>query len=164
MDKGHAGFSLQFHCLVVGVVVGAGYQADLCAQVLGVFYLHQRGTVRHADDAFDAAAGGCQRHALGVIARRAGDDALGALFLGKLADLIVSAPDLKAAGDLQVFGLQVELAVTVQAGGLDEVGAAGNVFEHKGGVVILSKVSMTIYFLSFLYSRHAVGMDAGILV
>ncbi len=49
VDKGHAGLSLQFHCLVVGVVVGAGYQADLCAQVLGVFYLHQRGAVRHAD-------------------------------------------------------------------------------------------------------------------
>ena len=70
-----------------------------------------------------------------MIARRAGNDALGAFFGRKLADLIVSTSHLEAAGGLQVLGFQVELAVLGQLGGLDEVGLTGNVLEHKGGVV-----------------------------
>ena len=35
----------------------------------------------------------------------------------------------------QILGFQVELAVLGQLGGLDEVGLAGNVLEHKGSVV-----------------------------
>ena len=135
MDEGHAGLFLQLHGLVVGIVVGAGHQADLCAQIFGVFYLHDGGTVRHTDDALDAAAGRGQGHALGMVAGRAGNDALGAFFGRKLADLIVSTAHLEAAGGLQILGFQVELAVLGQLGGLDEVGLAGNVLEHKGGVV-----------------------------
>ena len=135
MDEGHAGLFLQLHGLVVGIIVGAGHQADLCTQVLGIFHLHDGGTVRHADDALDATAGGGQRHTLRMIAGRAGNDALGAFFGRKLADLIVSTAHLEAAGGLQVLGFQVELAVLGQLGGLDEVGLAGNVLEHKGSVV-----------------------------
>ena len=135
VDKGHAGLFLQLHGLVVGVIVGAGHQADLCTQVLGIFHLHDGRTVRHANDALDATAGGGQRHTLRMVAGRAGNDALGAFFGRKLADLIVSTAHLEAAGGLQILGFQVELAVFGQLGGLDEVGLAGNVLEHKGGVV-----------------------------
>ena len=69
VDKGHARLRLQLHSLVVGVVIGAGHEADLSAQILGVFHFHDGGTIRHTDNALDAAAGGCQRHALGVVAR-----------------------------------------------------------------------------------------------
>ena len=137
VDEGHARLFLQLHGLVVGVVVGAGYEADLRTEVLGVLHLHDGRAVRHADDALDAAAGSSQCHALCVVARRAGDDALVALFLGELADLIVSAAHLEAAGHLQVLGLEVELAVLGEPGCLDEVGLAGYVLEDKGGVVDL---------------------------
>ena len=83
VDEGHARLFLQLHGLVVGVVVGAGYEADLRTEVLGILNLHDGRAVRHTDDALDAAAGSGQRHALCVIARRAGDDALVALLLGE---------------------------------------------------------------------------------
>ena len=135
VDKGHAGLFLQLHSLVVGIIVGARHQTHLCAQILGVLHLHDGGTVRHANDALDATAGGGQRHTLRMVAGRAGNDALGAFFGRKLADLIVSTAHLEAAGGLQILGFQVELAVLGQLGGLDEVGLAGNVLEHKGSVV-----------------------------
>jgi len=151
VDKGHAGLFLQLHSLVVGIIVGAGHQTHLCAQILGILHLHDGGTIRHTDDALDAATGSSQRHALCVVAGRAGDHALGALLLGKLADLIVSTAHLKAAGGLQVFGFQVQLAVLGELGCLDEVGLAGNILEHKGCMVdlIQSQHGFLPLFLSF---------------
>ena len=104
VDKGHTGFLLQLHRAVVGVIVGALDQLDLGTQPLGAFYLHNRGGIRHTHHTGYAHAGGCQRHALRVVARRAGNYALGALLLGQLADFIVGAAQLKAAGHLQIFG------------------------------------------------------------
>ena len=135
MDEGHAGFGLQLHRLIVGVVVGAGHQADLGPQVLGVLHLHDGGAVGHADNALDPLPGGSQGHALGVVARRAGNDALAPLLFRQLADLVVSAPDLEAAGHLEVLGLEVEAAVFGQQRRLDQVGAACDLFQDKGGVV-----------------------------
>ena len=148
VDKGHARLRLQLHSLVVGVVIGAGHEADLSAQILGVFHFHDGGTIRHTDNALDAAAGGCQRHALGVVARRAGNHAFFALFLGELADFIVGTAHLEAACSLQVFGFEVELAVFRQLGCLDEVGLACNVLKNKGGVVDLIQSQHDNYFLS----------------
>ena len=105
VDEGHAGLLLQLHSAVVGIVVGALDQLDLCAEALGALYLHNRGAVRHTDHAFNTHAGGGQRHALCVVAGRAGDDALGTLLPAELADLVVSAAHLEAARDLQVLGL-----------------------------------------------------------
>ena len=149
VDKGHVVLLLQLHGLVVGFVVGAGHKADLRAQIFGVLHLHQGCAVRHTDDAADAAPGSRQRHTLRMVARRAGNDALGALLLGKLADLIISAPHLKAAGGLQVLGLKVQLAVLGQLGGFNEVGLARHVLQHKGGVVDLIQSQHDRYFLYF---------------
>ena len=156
VDKGHVVLLLQLHGLVVGFVVGAGHKADLRAQIFGVFHLHQGCAVRHTDDAADAAPGSRQRHALRMVARRAGNDALGALLLGKLADLIISAPHLKAAGGLQVLSLEVQLAVLGQLGGFDEVGLAGNVLQHKGGVVDLIQSQHDRYFLYFFVMSFSI--------
>ena len=137
VDEGHARLFLQLDSLVVGIVIGAGHEADLRAEVLGVLHLHDGCAVRHTDDAPDAPAGSGQRHALRVVACRAGDDALVALLLGELADFIISAAHLEAAGHLQVLGLEVELAVLRELGGLDEVCLACYILEDKGGVVDL---------------------------
>ena len=148
VDKGHARLRLQLHGLIMGIIVGARHQADLCTEVLGVFHFHDGGTIRHTDNALDAPAGGCQRHALGVVARRAGNHAFFALFLGELADFIVGTAHLEAACSLQVFGFEVELAVFRQLGCLDEVGLACNVLKNKGGVVDLIQSQHDNYFLS----------------
>ena len=149
VDKGHVVLLLQLHGLIVGFVVGAGHKADLCAQIFGVFHLHQGCAVRHTDDAADAAPGSCQCHTLCMVTRRAGNNPLGAFLLRKLADLIVSAPHLKAAGGLQVLGLEVQLAVLGQLGGFNEVGLACHVLQHKGGVVDLIQSQHDRYFLYF---------------
>ena len=151
VDEGHARFFLQFHGLVVGIVVGTGHEADLRTEVLGVLNLHDGRAVRHTDDALDAAAGSGQRHALCVVARRAGDDALVALLLGELADFIISAAHLEAAGHLQVLGLEVELAVLGEPGCLDEVGLAGYVLEDKGGVVDLIQCQHIVFPILSLF-------------
>ena len=151
VDEGHARFFLQLHGLVVGVVVGSGYEADLRTEVLGVLHLHDGRAVRHADDALDTAAGSGQRHALCVVARRAGDDALVALLLGELADLIISAAHLEAAGHLQVLGLEVELEVLGEPGCLDEVSLAGYVLEDKGGVVDLIQCQHIVFPILSLF-------------
>ena len=135
MDEGHPGFGLELDGLVVGVVVGARHQTDFGAQILGIFHLHDGGAVRHADNAFDPPAGGSQGHTLGVVARRTGDDAPAPLFFRELADLVVGAPHLETAGHLEVFGLEVEAAVPGQQRRLDQVGAACDLFQDKGGVI-----------------------------
>ena len=154
VDEGHAGLGLQLHGLVVGIIIGAGHQTDLRAQALGIFHLHNGGTVRHTDDAPDAPAGGGQSHALCVVAGRAGDHALFALLPGELADLIIGSPHLEAAGHLQVLGLEVEVAVLGELGRFNQVGLAGNVLEHKGGVVdlIQSQHDDTSYLLSLIFA------------
>ena len=137
VDEGHAGLLLELDGAVVGVVVGTLDQLYLRAQALGAFHFHNRGTVGHADHTFNAHAGGGQRHALGMVAGRAGDHALGAFFLAQLADFIVGTADLEAAGHLQVFGLQVEICAGAKPGRGDQVGLAGDFFQYEFGVVDL---------------------------
>ena len=137
VDEGHAGLLLQFHRPVMGVVIGAPDQFHLGPQPLGALHFHQGRAVGHADHAADAHAGGRQRHALGMVARRAGDDAFGPFFGCELADLIVSAPHLETAGDLQVLGFQVEVGVGAQVGRCDQIGLAGHLLENESGMIDL---------------------------
>ena len=88
-----------------GVVKGAAEEHHLRAQSLGVVYLHQRGGGGHDDDCPAPGLLGGHGYPLGVVARRGGDEAALALFLGEGADLIGRAPDLIGAGDLQVLRL-----------------------------------------------------------
>ena len=118
VDKGVAVLLLQFQSLVVGVVVDTGYQADLGTVALGGLHLGDGGGIGQADQGRDAALAGGQRHALGVVAGGAGDDALGLFLIGKHSDFIAGAPKLERAGFLQALGLQVEGAVLGNAVGL----------------------------------------------
>ena len=109
MNKGHASFLLQLYSTVMCFVVGTGNKLHLCAEALGVFYLHNRCAVRHADDAFDAHAGCSQCYALGVVAGAAGDNAFAGFFRGELADFVVGTAYFEAAGYLQVFCFQIQV-------------------------------------------------------
>ncbi len=62
-----------------------------------------------------------KRNALRVVPRAAGDDALGLFLGGELADFIVRAAHLKAAGHLQIFGFQINIALRVQARRSDQI-------------------------------------------
>ena len=135
MNEGHAGLLLQLHGAVMRVVVGALDQLDLGTETLCALYLHNRGTVRHTDNAFDAHAGRGQCHALRMVARRAGNDALRALLRGQLADFVVCAADLEAACNLQIFGFQVQIGAGAQACGGDQVGLAGDLLQDELSMV-----------------------------
>ena len=135
VDEGHAGLLLQLHGAVMGIIIGALDQLYVCAQPFGALHLHNRRAVRHTDNALDAHAGGGQRHALRVVARRAGNHALGTLLGRELADFIVGTAHLEAAGDLQILGFQVEVGAGAQARGCNQVGLAGNLLQDEFGVV-----------------------------
>ena len=97
---------------------------DLGPVVLGIVHLHQGGGGGHDDGGGHAGGLGSVGHALGVVAGGGGDQAPFPLFLGQGADLIVSAPDLVGAGDLHIFGLEIDpvAAALGQGRGVDETG------------------------------------------
>ena len=137
MHEGVAHLVFQFQRLFVGVVVAALHQADLCAEALGGLHLGDGGGVRQADEGFDAVLGGRQRHALGVVARRAGDDAPGLFLFGEHRNFVPRAPHLEGAGDLQVFRLEIEFALRRDAIGPYHGGFPHDVFQHPLGVEYL---------------------------
>ena len=138
MHEGGARLLLQAHGLVVCVIVDAGDEAHLRSQAPGVLHLHDGGTVGHADHGPHAQAGGGQRHALGMVAGAAGDDAQGELLLGELVDLEVGASQLERARHLEVLGLEEEVGhLGDDVGGWDEVGPASDPLEDVGGMVDL---------------------------
>ena len=92
MNEGAACFLLQFTGTAVGVVVHALHELDTGAVALGVLHLRDRRAVRDADDSRNPAALGCERDALGVIARRARDDALRLLDVYKRQ--VIQHPDV----------------------------------------------------------------------
>ena len=100
MDQGRAGLLLGLDGCGVGVVIGALGQNDLRAQPLGCLHLADGGAVRHINHAAHALPRGGQGHALGMVAGAAGNNTGFFLLLRQLADLIVSASQLEAAGDL----------------------------------------------------------------
>ena len=135
VDQGGPGLLLDLQRLGIGVVIGPLYQTDLRPQAAGGLHLAQGGPVRHTYGAADAHFCGRQGHALGVVARAAGDDTRFLLLLVQLADLIVGAPDLKAAGYLQVLCLQVQLGVVAQLRRIDQVGPPGHLLQDIRGVI-----------------------------
>ena len=121
MDEGHARLLLELDGLIMGIIVGALHEADLCTETLRALDLHDRRTIRHADDALDAHLRRREGHALCVVAGAAGHDTVTALLLAELTDLIVGAAHLEAAGHLQVLGLEIHLRVRHEPRRRDEV-------------------------------------------
>ena len=107
-----------------GLVKDLTVEDDLGPVVLGIVHLHQGGGGGHDDGGGHAGGLGSVGHALGVVAGGGGDQAPLPLFLGQGADLIVSAPDLVGAGDLHIFGLEIDpvAAALGQGRGVDETG------------------------------------------
>ena len=81
-------------------------QHDLATAPAHGVDLDARRRARHDDRRRDPELGRCQRHALGVVAGRGGDDAAGP-HLGRQADdLVVGATDLEREDRLQVLALE----------------------------------------------------------
>ena len=99
--------------LGVSIVIDPRDQAYLRPVAPGRLDLGDGRTVRQADNGSDTVLGSCKSHALGMVARRAGDNAMALLLVGKLGDLVVSAPDLERACYLQILGLEKNIAVRV---------------------------------------------------
>ena len=92
-----------------GVVIDAGHQHHLRAVAAGGLHLADGRPGGHADHRLDPQPGCGQGNALGVVPRRAGDDAPGRLLRRQAADLVVGAPELEGPGQLQVFRLDVHV-------------------------------------------------------
>ena len=137
VDEGSASLLLGFHRSGVGVVIGAGHQHHLGAQALGGLHLADGGRIGHVDHALRPLAGGGQGDALGVVAGAAGDDSGLLLLVAQLADLIIGAPELEAAGHLEVLCFEIELRVAQKIGRVNEVGAARHLLEYEGCVIDL---------------------------
>ena len=131
MDEGHARLLLELDGLIMRIVVGAFHEADLRAEPLRALDLHDRRTIRHADDALDAHLRRREGHALCVIAGAAGHDPVTALLLAQLTDLIVGAAHLEAAGHLQVLGLEIHLRVRHEPRRRDEVRLPRHILQNE---------------------------------
>ena len=144
-DIGQALFFGQFHGVVCGVVEYGTLQDDPGPVLLGAVHFHQRCGGGHDDGGFHAGHLGGVGHALGVVAGGGGDQALGLLFFRQLAGFIVSAADLVGAGDLQVFGLEIDL-VAAQVGkilAVDKLGVRNHAAQNAAG------------FLELIQCKHA---------
>ena len=121
VDEGIALLVPQFQRPAVGVVVDALHQTDFRAVAAGGLHLGDGGPVGQADDGLDAVALGGQCHTLGVVSGGTGDDAPRLLLLRQLGHFIVGSADFKGAGDLQIFGFQIQLPAGAQLGGVEDI-------------------------------------------
>ena len=103
VDEGCACFLLAAHGSFICIIIGALDKADFRPKALGGFHLADGSAVRHEDHALRALARCGKSHALRMVAGAAGDDARALLLLGELADFVISAAQLKAAGYLEVL-------------------------------------------------------------
>ena len=89
-------------------------ELDLGAVALDALDLDARRVARHADHRVRAEQPRGTRHRLGVVARRVGDDAAGALGIGQRGDLVVRAAHLEGADGLERLRLQPGRVVPAQ--------------------------------------------------
>ena len=134
MDEGVTLAVSELQRFLIRIVIAALYQTNLSTVAFGGFHLGNGGAVRQADQRFDAVFRGSQCNALGVIAGRAGDDALCLFLVGQHGNFIGRASDLEGSGDLQVFRLQIQLTIRGNAVGPDHIGFPDDAFEHRPSV------------------------------
>ena len=137
MDEGQVALLLKFHRAVIGVVIHALDQLHLGAVALCCLHLGDRRAVRDTNQGRDAAVRRCQRNPLRMVSCGTGDDAMGLFLVGQLRNLIIGAAHLKGTGHLQIFGLEIDLALRVDLPRRDQVGFADHRFEHISGMIDL---------------------------
>ena len=119
---------------IVGVVVSARYKDCFGAESLRCFDLADRCRGRHAYYALRAAFRCRVSYSLSVVARAAGDEAFGLLFLGQARDLVVRSAELKASRKLQVLCFQIDLAVGAERRRIDQISFSCYAVQYFGGV------------------------------
>ena len=79
---------------------------------------------------------------MGMISRRAGNDAPGLFLIGKGGDLVVCTPELECAGFLQAIRLQIKIAIR------------GNVFRGDYGGMVDYRVKDTLGIQQHFHRQH----------
>ena len=141
-----------------GFIEHVAIQHDVGTVRLGGIHLQRGSDGRHANRGLRTAFTGRVRHALRVIARRCGDDAVGKLLFAQRGDLVVCATNLERAGNLQVLRLQKNLMPRhfTQYGGGDDCGMACGAFQtlrcefQLGCMVTLQRFQYVLLF----HNRH----------
>jgi hypothetical protein len=95
----------------IGVVVGLTVQDDFAAERAHGIDLDAGRCLRHDDERLDAEPAGRERDTLGVIARRAADDAALEPLARNLRETVFGAAALEGKDWLQVFALEKDLVV-----------------------------------------------------
>ncbi|KAG0920185.1 hypothetical protein G6F32_015723 [Rhizopus arrhizus] len=93
----------------LGVVEGVARQHHFGAEAARVGHLDRRREARHHDHGGHAHALRMVSHALGMVAGRYRDHALGALFIGQGQHAVQRAAFLERSRELQVLELQPDL-------------------------------------------------------
>ncbi len=106
MDKHHAGFAFQRQCVLVGIGIGIAVQHHLATAPLHGLNLDLWGGRGHDNGGLAAQFFRRQCHALGMVARRGSDHALGQLCRGQLRHLVVRPAQLEGKHRLHVLALQ----------------------------------------------------------
>ena len=135
VDEGHVALLVELQGAGVGIVIDAGHEAYLGAHGAGGLDLTDGCAGGHADEGRYAGALCGEGHALSMVAGRAGNDAVGFLFVGELRYLEAGAAHLERTGHLQVFGFEEHLAGGVDLGRGDERRMAHHVVQQGGGLV-----------------------------
>ena len=130
MHESHAFFLLNLQSAIVGIVVNARYEANLCAVAASSFHLRDRSASREADNRLDATFSSSQSHTLGMVASRASYHAACFLVVAELRNHITCATHLKRTGDLQVLWLDENVAVFANCRRSNEVGVSDDAFQH----------------------------------
>ena len=112
MNEGSTCFFLQAYRFAVGLVVNAALQHYLGTVALGSFYLCQRCPLGHNYGRLDTSGLRAQRHTLGMVACRSGNNAMNLLLFGQSLDAIGSAAHFKRAGALHILQLQQHLVAS----------------------------------------------------
>ena len=142
MDKCEAFLVSQADSLPIGVIVHTGHQHHMGAVAAGGLDLTQGRPLRDADGGRDSHIPGGKGNALGMISRRAGNDAPGLFLIGKGGDLVVCTPELECAGFLQAIRLQIKITIR------------DNVFRGDYGGMVDYRVKDTLGIQQHFHRQH----------
>ncbi len=108
MDEGEAAFLLELAGMGIGRVERVAFEHDLGAVAFGLRHFHDRRVGRHHDRRRNAQAVRVIGEALGMIARRRRDHALGARRVVELEQGVERAAFLIGRGELEVLELEID--------------------------------------------------------
>ena len=109
VDEGVAVLLLKLDGFLIGVVIDSRHEAHFGTEAFGGFDFGDGCAGGEAYERFDAVVGGCECHALCMVAGGACYHTFGPLLGGELRDFIIGSTELEGSCVLEVFGLEIDV-------------------------------------------------------